>query len=132
MVKPEQRITTQKDPLEAAVRKLLKDLMKQSKKSRANIADEMSLLAGRPISKRMIDDWVSPKMRARFPAALIEAFCEVLRNDTLQRHVMGARLRGVVELREEQLTWLAESLRAELQRPQRRPKSAKGKRPRKS
>ena len=40
-------------------------------------------------------------------------------------------LRGIVELREQQLTWLADSLRAELlkPKPQRKPK---GKRPRKS
>jgi hypothetical protein len=79
----------------------------------------------------MVDDWISPKQRARFPAAFIEAFCEVIGDDTLQRHVMGARLRGIVELREQQLTWLADSLRAELlkPKPQRKPK---GKRPRKS
>jgi len=79
------------------VRKLVKDLMKQSKKSRANIADEMSQRARRGISKRMIDDWVSPKTRARFPAALIEIFCEVIGNDALQRHVMSPRLLELVQ-----------------------------------
>jgi hypothetical protein len=131
MVNPEQRITIVKDPLEAALRKLLKGLISQSRKSRANIADEMSLRVERKISKRMVDDWISPKQRARFPAAFIEVFCEVIGDDTLQRHVMGARLRGIVELREQQLTWVADSLRAELlkPKPQRKPK---GKRPRKS
>jgi hypothetical protein len=130
MVNLRQRITIVKDPLEAALRKLLKGLIRQSRKSRANIADEMSLRVERTISKRMVD-WISPKQRARFPAAFIEAFCEVIGDDTLQRHVMGARLRGIVELREQQLTWLADSLRAELlkPKPQRKPK---GKRPRKS
>jgi len=127
MVKPEQRITIPKDPLEVALRKLLKELIKQSGKSRANVADAMSPHAKRTISKRMLDDWLSPKMRARFPAAFIEAFCEAVGNDTLQRHVMGARLRGILDLRDEQLAWLcAELLKP---RPRRKPK---GKRPRKS
>ncbi len=93
-------ITTPTDPLEAALRKLVKSLMKQSGKPRAIIAKRMTAPAGRSVSKRMIDDWVSPKMRARFPAALVEAFCEAIDDDTLQRHVIGARLRKLIEVGE--------------------------------
>lgn len=115
------------------LRKLLSKLIAQSPKKRPQIAEEMSKHTGQRISADMLNDWTSECHRAaRFPAVFIEAFCEVVGSDVLQRHVMGARLRGVVELREEQLTWFAESLRAELQKPQRRPKSAKANRARKS
>ena len=100
-------ITTPTDRLEAALRNLVKSLIKKSGKNRAIIARRMTAIIeartakpGRPISKRMIDDWVSPKMRARFPAALIEAFCEAVDDDTLQRHVIGARLRDLLAIGE--------------------------------
>ncbi len=129
MPKSEENIGLQ----DSTLRELLSKLIKQSPKKRPQIAEEMSKHTGQQISLSMLNDWTSEYHKtARFPAVFIEAFCEVVGSDVLQRHVMGARLRGVVELREEQLTWFTESLRAELQKPQRRPKSAKGKRPRKS
>ena len=108
-------------PPDSALRELLATVVRQCSKTHEQIAQEMSLHCGQRISKRMFDDWTSPsKKGARFPAAFIEAFCEAVSDDTLQRHVIGARLRGIVELREEQLNWLAKSLRAELLKPNRR------------
>jgi hypothetical protein len=122
-----QKIGTQADP-DSALRELLKALLKHPSKSRDQIADEMSLYAGQRISKYMLDDWVRPGRKdARFPAFLIESLCMVIDDDRLQRHVMGARLRGILDLRDEQLAWL----RGELLKPK-PPRKAKGKRPRES
>lgn len=104
MTTPEQTIGTTQDPDEA-LRKLLKDLVrewgKNSGESRANLADQMKARTGRKIlSKRTIDDWISPCKRARFPAAYVEPFCEVINDDTLRRHVMGQRLRELLAIGE--------------------------------
>jgi hypothetical protein len=120
MPNSEQIIGMQKNP-DAQLRELLRALLKHPSKSRENIADELSLHAGQRISKYMLDDWARPgKAAARFPAFLIEALCEVVGNDALQRHVMGARLRGIVDLRDEQIKYLAECVRLELLQPRRK------------
>jgi hypothetical protein len=114
------KIGMQKNP-DAQLREVLRAVLKHPDKSRDDIADELSLHAGQRISKYMLDDWARPgKAAARFPAFLIEALCEVVGNDALQRHVMGARLRGIIELRDQQIRYLAESLRTELHVPRRK------------
>jgi crotonobetainyl-CoA:carnitine CoA-transferase CaiB-like acyl-CoA transferase len=101
---PEKTIGTTQDP-DKVLRRLLKDLIRQwsknSRKSRANLADELKARTGRKIlSKRTINDWVGLSKRARFPAAYIEAFCEVISDDTVQRHVIGQRLRELLAIGE--------------------------------
>jgi|GEM_PF-1534570 hypothetical protein len=109
-----EKIGRPKSP-DSELRELLAALIKRCSKSRAQIAEQMSVHAGQPISKRMLDDWTAEsKKAARFPAAFIEAFCEAVGNDDLQCFVMGERLRTIVELRNKQVRWLADSLRAEL------------------
>ncbi len=117
---------------DSELRQLLSKLIKKSPKKRPQIAEEMTKLTGQRISEHMLNDWTSECHKGeRFPAAFVEAFCEVIDSDVLQRHVIGARLRGIVDLREEQVAWLANSLRAELLKSNAQRK-AQGKRPRKS
>jgi hypothetical protein len=97
---PLEQIGTGKRP-DAALRRLLRDVIKHCpKKSRANIADEMSALVGVKLSKRQIDDWIGPKKRARFPAFLIESFCKATGNNQLQRFGMDEQSRQLLDLAE--------------------------------
>lgn len=83
------------------LRELLARLIKRSGKKHPQIAREMSLHTGGRISKRMVDDWLAPsKKGARFPAVAVEAFCEAVGNDELQRHIMGERLRRALAVGE--------------------------------
>ena len=105
------------------LRTLLSKLIRQSPKKRLQIAEEMTERTGQKISEDMLNDWTSECHKAaRFPAAFIMAFCEVMDSDVLQRHVMGARLRGIIDFRDEQVAWLAGSLRAAIMKPNRRRK----------
>jgi hypothetical protein len=100
MPTPEIFIGTPEDP-DTALRQLLKRMVARCPKSRAEIAKEMKAGTGREISEWMLDDWICPsKKPARFPAAFIQAFCEVVGDDALQSHVMSNRLRELVELGE--------------------------------
>jgi hypothetical protein len=90
------------EPRDDVLRTLLSDALNRSSKTHAQIAEELTLHAGQRISKHMLDDWTAEsKKRARFPAALIEPLCAVLLDDRLQRHVMGPRLRELVQLGEQ-------------------------------
>ena len=61
----------------------------------------MSRLSGLHISERMLNDWTSECHKsARFPAFLIEPFCQAIGNDELQRHLVSERLRELIDLGE--------------------------------
>ncbi len=86
---------------DSELRKLLSRLIKPSGKKRCQIADEIGRLCGLHISERMLNDWTSECHRsARFPAFLIEPFCQVIGNDELQRRLVSERLRELIELGE--------------------------------
>jgi hypothetical protein len=86
---------------DSALRELLSHLLRQSSKSRAQIAEEVSVHVGQRISKDMLDDWTAEsKKPARFPAFLIPAFCEITGSDELQRHLLSERLRRVLSVGE--------------------------------
>jgi hypothetical protein len=117
---------------DSELRQLLSFLIKQSKLSRELIADEMneSLGVKNVISRRMLDDWTAECHKsARFPAFFINAFCDAIGNDRLQRWAAGPRLHKLVELAERHLE--LEERRAELLKPNLRSK-ARSARPRKS
>jgi hypothetical protein len=78
----------------------------------------------------MLNDWTAVSHKgARFPAFLINAFCDAIGNDRLQRWAAGPRLLKHIELAERQLDF--EERRAELLKPN-APRKAQGKRLRKS
>jgi hypothetical protein len=107
------------DTKDAVIRRLLADAIKGSAKRRPQIAQEMSLRVGQRISKRMLDDWTAEsKKPAKFPAAFVGAFCEVVHDDALQRHILGGRLRRLLELGERcaEYGWALEKVRADMGR----------------
>jgi hypothetical protein len=117
------------------VRHLLRDEMGRSAKGREVIACKMSEILGRTITRSMLADFTrnaTRKRQVRFPAGWVSAFCEAVGSDELALSVIGPELRGIIELREEQINWLAKSLRAELLKPKRRGSKPKGKRTRKA
>jgi hypothetical protein len=121
-------------PADNRVREALRKAIKSSGKTRDEIAHKMSELLGRTVTASMLADFSrngTRKRQVRFPAGWVGAFCQSVGNNELALATMGAELRGIVELREEQVKWLAESLRAELLKPNARHKT-KGKRPRES
>lgn len=92
---------------EREFRRLLADVMKQSGKSRAQIASEMSRVLGcppeRPVRKDFLDDCVRSRKQGRpvrFPAPWIPAICEVTGNDALQRHLLSQQLLDCLLIRE--------------------------------
>jgi hypothetical protein len=67
----------------------------------------------------MLDDWTAESRRGtRFPASLIQTFCEVIGSDQLERWAMGPRLRKLVEFAERQLE--VRELRKDLLRSEKR------------
>ena len=86
---------------DSAMRELLTRLVRQSSKSRTQIAEEISVHVGQRISKRMLDDWTAEsKKPARFPACFVQAFCEVTQSDQLQKHLLSERLRKLLSVGE--------------------------------
>jgi hypothetical protein len=93
-------------PVDSALRKLVTASIKRSGKGRLQIAAEMTLQIGTRITKRMVNDWTAEsKKPARFPAAFVVAFCEATGRDELQRYLLGARLRELVELGDRTVEW---------------------------
>jgi len=80
---------------ELEFRRLLADVMKRSGMSRAAIAQEMSRLLGRTVTKQTLDDFVRSRRigrASRFPAAWVPTLCQVIRSDELQRHLLSEEL----------------------------------------
>jgi hypothetical protein len=67
--------------LDQAVRGALGAAMKQTDRSRAQIADDISRLTGQKVTLRMLDDFTAEsKSGYRFPAAWLAAFCVATRD----------------------------------------------------
>lgn len=122
-------------PADNRVREVLREAIKSSGKTRDEIAPKMSDLLGRTVTPSMLADFTrngTRKRQVRFPAGWVSAFCQSVGSNELALVTMGAELRGVVELREEQVKWLADSLRAELLKPSLRTKAKGRKKSRRS
>ena len=73
-------------PPDWAIRELIRAEIKRSDKKRPQIALEMAALTGTPVTEHMLNDFTSKsKSGARFPAAFVKAFCEVVGSSSLQR-----------------------------------------------
>jgi hypothetical protein len=73
-------------PPDWALRRLIAAEIKRSDKKRPQIALEMAALIGVPVTEHMLNDFTSKsKSGARFPAAFVKAFCEVVGSSSLQR-----------------------------------------------
>src|SRR5712692_7447345 len=105
--------------LGAEVRGLVTRAIKRSGKNAAQVVQEMSeRLGGRPITASTIyeltrnGDPHQPR-EVRMPVTWVITFCEVTRDDGLQRFLMGPRLRTRVEHSErvQSLDWILEEIR---------------------
>lgn len=101
------------------IRKIVSEVMHHSTKSRAQIADEMSQLVHVAVTAHMLNGYAAPsKSGARFPAAFVNAFCEVTGDDRLQRLLLSPALRNKVEIVERELNAAQEKHRAQQLREQ--------------
>ena len=84
---------------ETKIRELVAGILKRSRKSRADIADQLTALAGLPVTVNMLNDWCSlGKKGLRFPLSLAAPFCEVTGTNDLLLAAMGEPLRRRVML----------------------------------
>jgi hypothetical protein len=95
-------------PAEDEVRRILRQAMRQSGRRREEIAREMTETLGRTVTGSMLADFTrngSGKRQVRFPAAWVLALSKVTGSDELQRHLLGARLRELLELGDRTVEW---------------------------
>jgi|SRR5450759_1200972 len=94
-----QQNTGTAQPPDSALRQLLTDAIKHSEKKRLQIAAEMAPLVGVPVTQYMLDDFTSVRHRAaRFPAAFIRAFCEVVGSKSLYRLLVDEETLALIEV----------------------------------
>jgi hypothetical protein len=104
---------------DATIRKIVSEVMHHSTKSRAQIADELSQLVDVEVTANMLNGYAAPsKTGVRFPAAFINAFCQVTGDDRLQRFLLSPVLRKKIEIVERELTAAQEKHQAQLLREQ--------------
>lgn len=110
MPKIDQKIGVSDDEgLDAKIRETLKRVMAASRKSRLEIAEDMTALLRAqsakhcPVTHHMLNDFTGrsdEKRGARFPAELVPAFCEATGNDDLLRLLFTPEIRALVSLGE--------------------------------
>ncbi len=96
-------------PVEDEVRCLLRRRMKDSGKGRAQIAQEMCDLLGRPITPSMLADFTrngTKKRQIRFPLAWTRAFDQVTGSDDLARSQLQDEARRALSFGELVLPWV--------------------------
>lgn len=88
------------DPLDLKVRETIKQAIRGSKKSRDQISEDLAARLGRPVSKRMLDDFAAPSKEGSrfFPAAWVAAFCEVTGDRRLQRLLVDPEIDAALKV----------------------------------
>lgn len=88
--------------MDSELRRLLSAIVRACPgKKRQQICDELSAEVGQNITVYMLNDWTSDaKKPARFPAALVPAFCKITGDDKLQRFLLSDRLLTLVRIGE--------------------------------
>lgn len=103
--------------LDQKIRRWLNDAIDASPLTRSEIADSMSDLAGRIISKPMLDTWTGAGRPNRFPADLLPAFCIAAGNMLIMERLAadcGLRMSDTTEARLARLgQWAIISARAD-------------------
>ena len=101
------------------LRTLIADILHGCPKSRDQIADEMSAITGRKITKQMLDGYVAPsKDAARFPAAFVPAFCKATGDDRLLRLLLTPQMLTLIEIVEREVTAAQQTREAQVLRGQ--------------
>lgn len=99
---------------DSTLRALIAGVIKSSPKSREEIADELTGRLGTRVTAGMLRDFTAEsKGKARFPAVWIPLFCDILGDDSLQRELLGPRLRQLLALAEAELAHIQEGRRLE-------------------
>lgn len=62
--------------IDSAVRGIVTDAIRKSRKSREQIAEEMSYLVSRSVTKTMLDCYTSETKEHQFPVRFLPAFCQ--------------------------------------------------------
>ncbi len=96
-------------PVEDEVRRFLRRLMKDSGKDRAQIAQEMTRLLGRPVTPSMLADFTrngTKKRHVRFPLAWAKAFGQVAGSDDLVRSQLREDAQRALAFGELVLPWI--------------------------
>ena len=100
---PQQAASSDDDP-DTILRRLVTEAIRHCPKKRAQIAEELTSLLGLRVTEHMLNDFTSTRKKpARFPAVFIAPLCQITGDDSLQRFVMGAHLRKLVEFGEREL-----------------------------
>ena len=60
----------------AALHAAIREAIRQAPKSRETIAEEMTGLAGQPVSVHQVNNWTADSHPHRIPAELLPAFCQ--------------------------------------------------------
>ena len=88
-------------PPDSALRQLLAEAIKQSGKKRPQIGEEMSPLVGVQVTEHMLNDFTAQKKSAaRFPAAFVKAFCQVVGSPSPQRFLCDEEALTLIKLGE--------------------------------
>ena len=91
---------------DSGLRRLLTQAIRSCPLSRVEICEALTRRLGLKVTPFMLDSYTAEsKKPARFPAAFVAAFCEVTGSDQLQRHLLGARLRELLELGDRTVEW---------------------------
>jgi|SRR6185312_2367108 len=73
-----------KSNIDSRLRQTISLLIRSSKKSRAQIADELSIILNCKVTVNILNGFTAKsKLGVRFPAAWVPALCEVLDDDRL-------------------------------------------------
>lgn len=115
---------------DTVIRGTLRDMLRRSKKSRTEIADELNnrLPDHRKTSEYMLSNWANGSKRGySLPARVIPALCDVLGDDSLQRLLLSPGQIGKLELGECVSKWLDKRFgpwksQDEIEEPQRKPR----------
>ena len=86
--------------LDKEYRKKVSAAMRQSVKTRQEIAEELSRIVGQKITLQKLNEWAAPSGGRNLPGRLIRPFSQVVGNDLVQRFVMSRRLLDMVRLGE--------------------------------
>ena len=97
-------MTTRDGPADALgklIRRALKVAMVARGLNEDDLAKELSIRTGRPITASLVHAWTAEsKHKWRIPADLIPFVCEILEDDSIQRLVMNPKQRERLELGE--------------------------------
>lgn len=99
--------------LDGKLRTLIGRMIKDSQKSRSQIADELSALLSIRVTLSMLNNFTSTsKLPTPSPATWIPAFCQVTQQDMLQRLVLSETMRSRLNWADHQLD--ADTLKRDL------------------